>query len=323
MNFCVNIPAAGAPFGKFCRSLFVGDDRPGAPARVISNILDPETQRVKKHTNHMEVWNDKKKCWEDEEDGHLARYYIKKNHDAFVGGDGAGLELRMLTHYLIWVCKFRLQHAKTASERKKYQAGLDSAYEYRRVLLEDDIHSHNQKLAGLPTRKSAKGFIYAFLYGAGDAKLAELVNGKKADGTRLRKTFLKECPCIPLLIEWAQENSAKGWLPAIDGRRLIMRRDFRGEVMTHKALNTLLQAAGSIVMKYSGVFLDNWIKKDKLDTHEVIMMHDEYQFSCKWEDVPKLRAHIDDCVRAAGDCLKMECPLASDSMVGSSWLETH
>ena len=41
--------------------------------------------------------------------------------------------------------------------------------EFTNVLTED-IHTRNQLAAGLETRPQAKTFIYAFLYGAGDAK---------------------------------------------------------------------------------------------------------------------------------------------------------
>lgn len=51
-----------------------------------------------------------------------------------VGHDASGLELRMLAHYM-----------------------NDS--EYTEILLNGDIHSHNQELAGLHTRSSAKTFI--------------------------------------------------------------------------------------------------------------------------------------------------------------------
>lgn len=147
----------------------------------------------------------------------------------------------------------------------------------------------------------------------------------KEKGAELRARFLKECPCIPVLIEWVQSFAKQyGWVPAIDGRKLIMRRDaVTGEVMAHKALNTMLQAAGSIVMKYAGCFLTRWNQRDCLDVHQVIMMHDEYQLSVKWEDVTQLRVNIDSCVKKAGEYLNMCCPLASDSILGANWLHTH
>lgn len=161
-------------------------------------------------------------------------------------------------------------------------------------------------------------------YGAGDANLGGQLGGGKEVGAAARARFLKECPCIDVLIEWAQGFAGKhGWLPGIDGRKLLMRTEEDGSVSVRRALNLLLQAAGSIVMKYGMCFLDNWNKRDKLRCHQVIFYHDEFQYTCHRDDVARLRHNIDNCIRVAGEFLKMECPLASDSMQGSDWFFTH
>ena len=54
-----------------------------------------------------------------------------------VGCDASGLELRTLSHYLA-----------------RYDGGA-----YGREVVSGDIHTANQKAAGLPTRNSAKTFI--------------------------------------------------------------------------------------------------------------------------------------------------------------------
>ena len=76
-----------------------------------------------------------------------------------VGCDASGLELRMLAHYM-------------------------NSNEYTKEILDGDVHTANQQAAGLPSRDAAKTFIYAFLYGAGDAKIGSIVGGTKADGKR-------------------------------------------------------------------------------------------------------------------------------------------
>ena len=50
---------------------------------------------------------------------------------------------------------------------------------------------------------------------------------------------------------------------------------------------------------------------------------DEVQFTCKTENVAQLRTYLEKWLRVAGEHLEMECPLASDSICGSSWLFTH
>lgn len=67
----------------------------------------------------------------------------------------------MLAHYLVSECREMLKEADEESNQAKRllaERGLASAILYRDILLEGDIHSHNQKLAGLPTRDNAKTF---------------------------------------------------------------------------------------------------------------------------------------------------------------------
>lgn len=285
-----NIPSSGSPLGERCRALFMGDF-----------------------------------CKDDGMDWEFDGHKIPRGQQAFVGGDGAGLELRMLAHYLVAVPTMLLERLSfDMFTKEELEAALESATQYREVLLNGDIHTHNQNLAGLATRALAKRFIYAFLYGAGDANLGEQLGGDKEVGAAARATFLRECPCIPVLIKWIQAfAAAHGYVPGIDGRHLIMRRDDNGKPMTHKALNTLLQAAGSIVMKRACRILTAQVKEEGLDCHQVIFYHDEFQFSCRCAHVERLRYLIDNCVRLAGEELNMKCPLASDSKAGVSWLDTH
>lgn len=320
----VNIPSRGL-FGHECRSLFQSDYSTDPSCRhpfIITNHV-PDGCYVRKGTNF--IYEKGKPGKKDKPIGAL-KYYVPPNREIFLGYDGSGLELRMLAHYLIAECRAMLEeaiHENNEAKRLVAERGLASAVMYRDILLDGDIHSHNQKLAGLPTRDNAKTFIYAFNYGAGDAKLGSIVGGGAEEGAVMRARFLAENPCIAILIDRMTEKAAKGYLIGVDGRRITMRRDATGKVMVHKALNTLLQSAGAIVMKYSMLFLNKWIERDKLRCAKVIDMHDEGQFSVHREDVDKLRELTLLCVKQAGEYLKMECPLASDCKIGLNWNHTH
>lgn len=150
----VNIPASGAPFGKECRSMFVGyDDKTILKPTILKKSIDKEF--IVPGTNLYWEMDGNKKIF------HKYRDFIPAGRQVFVGYDGAGLELRMLCHFMIKECQDMLGEALAecnAEKAKRAQSGLDSALIYRQVLLEGDIHSHNQKLAGLPTRKAAKSF---------------------------------------------------------------------------------------------------------------------------------------------------------------------
>ena len=114
--------------------------------------------------------------------------------------------------------------------------------DYIEEVVNGDIHSTNQELAGLQTRDQAKTFIYALVYGAGDAKIGKIINGDIKKGKQLRERFLRNLPALKKLKERVQQASNRGFLKGIDGRRIHVRSQ-------HSALNTLLQGSGAIVMK--------------------------------------------------------------------------
>lgn len=291
----VNIPAARAPFGPYCRSLFVGDkDKTLVKPTIYTQELK-EGQRVKVWSNRIEEFDKKKGKWVVK---HWHKQLIPRGQQVFVGYDGAGLELRMLAHFV-------------------------GDEEYTRQILEGDIHTYNQTLAGLPTRDSAKTFIYAFNYGAGDAKLGSIVGGGAREGAEIRARFLKANPKLKALIEKAKADGEKGYVYGVDGRKLWLRRGYDGKYQTHKALNVLLQGAGAIVMKYGMAILDKEVKMTDIRANKCLDIHDEGQWSCHPDDVSKLRALMDTCITKAGTLLTLRCPLASDSIQGLSWLDTH
>lgn len=209
-----------------------------------------------------------------------------------VGADASGLELRCLAHYL----------------------AMFGDKEYGRTILEGDIHTANQKAAGLPTRDDAKTFIYAFLYGAGDAKIGSIVGGSSKQGKALKAAFMKKTPSIKKLYEAVKQRvEATGILRGLDGRELPCRSP-------HSAVNLLLQSAGAVVMKQALVeFVD--AARQPYELHGNI--HDEVQFSCAPEHADALGRCFVNALAKAGKVLGFNCPLDGEFSVGKNWSETH
>jgi DNA polymerase-1 len=208
-----------------------------------------------------------------------------------VGFDASGLELRMLAHYM-------------------------DDKEFTNVLLTEDIHTRNQLAAGLETRPQAKTFIYAFLYGAGDAKIGTIVGGSAKDGADLKRRFLSNTPSLESLRDRVARASGRGYLTGLDGRRLRVRSE-------HAALNTLLQAAGAIVMKQALVILDNYARQWKLDYKFIGNIHDEVQSEVAADQAEKYGWLAVECLKAAGMEFNLRCPLDGEYKVGTTWAETH
>ena len=116
----------------------------------------------------------------------------------------------------------------------------------------------------------------------------------------------------------------RSYLVGLDGRRVIMRRNpMNGQVMKHKALNTLLQSAGSVVMKHAMVLLDKAIKDNNLHSIKVIDMHDEAQYECLPEEAEKHGELAVQSIRDAGVLLNLNCPLDAEYKIGKDWSLTH
>jgi DNA polymerase I-like protein with 3'-5' exonuclease and polymerase domains len=237
--------------------------------------------------------------------GHECRdlWTVEKGYK-LVGIDASGLELRMLAHYM-------------------------NDNEYTNEVVSGDIHTANQTAAGLQTRNQAKTFIYAFLYGAGSAKIGSIVGGSAKEGQKLIDSFLQNTPKLKRLREKVARLYAKeGWLQGLDGRKLLVRAE-------HSALNTLLQGAGAIVMKQAVVILHKRLRKAKIDFKMVANVHDEWQIEVeenRAEEVGKMgRQAIADVVKelkvlddpVPNPKKRLRCPLDGEFKVGNSWKETH
>ncbi len=216
-----------------------------------------------------------------------------------VGCDASGLELRMLAHYLAF-----------------YDRG-----EYGKIVTEGDIHTANQQAAGLETRDQAKTFIYAFLYGAGDAKIGDIVGGTARDGQMLKRKFLSNLPALKRLQQDIHKKVEHGGtLMGLDGRVLRIRS-------SHAALNMLLQSAGAVCMKVALIQLYHALGKSKWQHGReyafVANIHDEFQAEVipqHAEDFGKLAVKA---IRVAGKELKLNVQLDGEYKVGDTWAQTH
>ena len=214
-----------------------------------------------------------------------------------LGADLSGLELRMLAHYM---------------------AGFDNG-EYGEIILNGDIHTANQEAAGLPTRNTAKTFIYGFLYGAGDAKIGEIVNGSRVEGRRLKEKFLSSLPALTKLIDAVKleaETYKSVTLP--DGRRVPVRSE-------HAALNTLLQGAGAIVSKYRMIVANKNLEArfGKNVVQQMAYVHDELQFACPADIAQEAGEIVIAAAQEAGARLKINMQIDAEFDIGQSWKDTH
>lgn len=196
----------------------------------------------------------------------LRHLFIARKGYKILGCDGAGLELRMLAHFM-----------------------ADAVYQ--EIILHGDIHTHNQLKAGLPTRDMAKTFIYAFLYGSGVGGLARLAGISNHEMEQCIARFKAELPSLALLIERCEAAGKRfGYLQAIDGRWGRIRKK-AGKIVIHTVLNVLLQMTGSLVMKYGACMAEDAMIEEGVALDEygypafVANVHDEVQMEVREDEV--------------------------------------
>ncbi len=222
-----------------------------------------------------------------------ALFTVKEGYK-LVGADASGLELRTLSHYL----------------------GRHDGGAYGQLVLTGDIHTANQQAAGLGTRDQAKTFIYAFLYGAGDAKIGSITGGGSKAGATLKRAFTTQVRGLDRLIDGVKKAAKRKYLVGLSGRRLYIRSP-------HSALNTLLQAAGATYMKYWLVYVDRMIKEKGYDASPVGNIHDESQFEVAEKDVENFSADLEKSFIIVGEQIGMRIKMEGEVKSGRTWKDTH
>lgn len=207
-----------------------------------------------------------------------------------LGCDASSLELRCLAHYM-----------GDASFTEEVVGG--------------DIHTANQKMAGLQTRDQAKTFIYALIYGAGPAKIGSIVGGGAKEGKIIMDRFMRNMPALQQLRDRVDNASGSGYIRGLDGRLLKVRHQ-------HAAVNLLLQGAGAIICK-------EWLRQITLmaqrdfNYHLVASIHDEYQFEVQEDQTERFGFLTMTAMKRVEKELSVNCPLDSEYKIGNNWAETH
>jgi len=215
-----------------------------------------------------------------------------KNTYKLIDTDAKGLELRVLANYM-------------------------GDEQFTKELLEGDVHTANQRMAGLETRDQAKTFIYALLYGAGDAKIGKIVGGSEVDGARLRDRFLSNLPAYDKFQTSVVNKARKtGVLKAIDGRVLRVRSP-------HAAVNTLIQGSSAVLMKKWFLYVDYLLEQHGVDAGIVAMVHDELVLESHQDAVDTTTACVKLALENVVSKFDLTCPLDCDIKVGNNWSEIH
>ena len=230
-------------------------------------------------------------------DHEFRELFIASPGQVMVGADLSGIELRMLAHYLA-----------------RYDNGR-----YADILLNGDIHQVNADKIGI-SRREVKTVTYAFLYGAGDAKIGHSFDSSlndrnaKLHGKEIRQAFVSAIDGLAELLAAIKAASEKGFVRSIDKRKIAVDSP-------HKALNYLLQSgAGVIAKRWMAINHEN---TKELCCSQLAFIHDELQFECDPVDADAVSASLVQSAQAAGEYYSLRLPIAAEAKQGRDWSEVH
>ena len=242
----------------------------------------------------------------------MRQVWLPDEGHKLVGIDADALELRMLAAML----------------------GHFDKGEYAKALLEGskengtDVHSRTGKVVGIDNRDIVKRITYAYLYGASDRKLSQILregNAPNHNGKVIRERMNKGIVGLGTLQEILKKKVDRGYLIGIDGGRRIP------IVSDHSVLNFLLQSMGAICMKWALVIFHyelapakGYVVNDQpVHFNYCANVHDEVQLTCEPDHAEQIGQMFADAIRLAGERLELKCPLSGSYDIGDNWKETH
>jgi DNA polymerase-1 len=211
---------------------------------------------------------------------------------SLVGVDAKGIQLRVLAHYL-------------------------NDEEFTKAILSEDPHTANQQRLGLSSRALAKTIVYATLMGAGDGRIASEADVSVKEARLAKQQFFSTVPGLPKLIgRLQQELERTGRITLCDGSRVLVSSP-------HMVIPYLLQGDESRIMKQASIYLDEEIRRNKIEAYKVADIHDEFQFVVRNEHVDKFVELALSVFPRSGGSFSYSVPIEGSASVGKTWSETH
>lgn len=216
-----------------------------------------------------------------------------------VGTDAVGIQLRIFAHYI---------NDPLFTEALINGSSKDGT----------DAHTINANLLGC-NRDTAKTFIYAFLLGAGDSKLGEILQGSSRLGRQAKKDFIAAYPGLyELKTRVVPKDARRGFFQTFDGRLIVCDSE-------HLMMAGYLQAGEMCIMKHANVLWRQWADQQGIRYTQHNFIHDEWQTSIRdGEDGARLLGELQcKAIHEVGARFNLNCPMAGETRYGKDWYETH
>ncbi len=235
-------------------------------------------------------------------DAKMREMFTVSENSWLVGTDAESIQLRVLAHYL------RNDDYVDAILKGNKKDGTDIHNVNRRALRLDHL-----------TRDHAKTFIYAWLLGAGVAKVSRILGCSMAAAKEAVESFIENTKGLGELKRGRiRRDAGRGYFEGLDGRLVINNSEYL-------MLAGYLQNGETVIMKHANILWREMADKEKIDYKQVNFVHDEWQTEVRGSEDAARRLGELQCqaLTDTGAMLGCYCPMAGETRIGKTWLDTH
>ena len=228
------------------------------------------------------------------------------------GVDAKGIQLRILAHLTLGFTDDDtfLRQVLDGDPHLEFTLPLVASLYPEAVAYTNDEEKKKAK-------DKTKRFIYAWLLGAGAAKVGSIFGLDARAGKIISDAFVAKFPGLKRLKAYLSMCAQKGWFPNPDGRFIPIKSD-------HYSLSVALQGIEQAVMKMAGVMWQRERNVKGWDAWLIAWVHDEYQIEGHKDCIKEAGEYMSWCIAEAGRILKLRCPMEGDApTIGMNWNETH
>ena len=162
-------------------------------------------------------------------------------------------------------------------------------------------------------RHYAKQGVFAMIFGAGPAKMAEAAKCSVAEATAIKKAWRKTYPvCANVSDGWMHQVDSKGYFTTDFGWRPNVGKTKNGQTAKYRAVSYNVQGKAAFILKYSAV----QIAREGLWTYVRMVVHDEFVNAIPEHEVEDVLPRIMKAMEYKGKYLTLE---TEGTIHGSHW----
>lgn len=197
-----------------------------------------------------------------------------------------------------------------------------------------DIHATTAaKVFGVPLeqvttdmRRKAKEVNFGILYGSTAFGLSQNLGISRTEAAEIIESYFKEFPGIKRYMDDSINRAReKEYVETILGRRRYL-RDINSRNQTTRgfaernAINAPIQGSAADIIKIAMVNIQQWMKKENVQSRMIMQVHDELVFDLHKEEKDFVKENV---VRLMKHAIQLEVPMDVEAGIAENWLDAH